>query len=944
MQRLLGRSVAWARSTRRVGRPFQVALGAALVIATPFVGVASATSSSGVAATASSGAASPKPVWYRVYPAPSDPSVNPTYDPATSGSPMSGFGQAAVGSLSPVRVPTVPAPPEPVAPAVGGGGGGGSSGGGGGGGGTPSPPAPPAGGAANLVAAYGFDEGSGVSVADASGNGNTGTIANAAWSTAGKFGNALSFNGSSAKVSVPDSASLDLTSGMTLEAWVQPATATSSWRDVVYKGSDAFYLEASSSSGGSPVGGGIIGNSHAEALGTSALPTGAWTQLAATYDGAMLRLYLNGAEVSSLARTGSILTTNNPLEIGGDGLFGQFFNGLIDEVRVYKTALTASQIQTDMATGIGGGTSQPPSEPPLTGPALVGSWAQPVSSPIVPIHTTELTNGKLLIFDSDTNSLSNPRVFDPVANTFTQVPYNNVADLFCAGHAPLPDGRVLVAGGHNGGYIGIKNTTIFNPANNSWTDVGDMQYPRWYPTLTKLPDGRMLVVSGSTNCPECLNPNVAHPNIATVPEIFNPATNAWTSLPSASLNLPLYPHMYVLPDGRVFAAATQEDAIQSQVLNLSTNTWSPVGSGVVDGGSSVEYAPGKILKSGTAWNPDYPAKNAAATAYVIDMNQASPNWRQVASMAFPRTQHQLTMLPDGTVLATGGSRNSNVNDRSTAVLAAELWNPATETWTTLSSGSVPRMYHSSATLIPDGRIILGGGGHPNTFGIPEYRYEAYSPPYLFKGARPTISSAPASVNYGQTFTVSTPDASTISKVSLIPQPAPTHAYNMNAGFNSLSFTQTSGGINVTAPANANLATPGYYMLFIVNSSGVPSVASWIHLPAGGGASPTSLAGVTPPTLTTLSLNPRNSFNTWAQTTFATTPSSSATPAHQAGYGPQAASHSFLHTRTITTKNGTYTIVSNPYQDLYCILNGKRVPIPASLRRASAARVPSSGGP
>ena len=290
----------------------------------------------------------------------------------------------------------------------------------------------------------------------------------------------------------------------------------------------------------------------------------------------------------------------------------------------------------------------------------VGSWTHPVSSPIVPIHTTELTNGKLLIFDSDTNSLSNPRVFDPVANTFTQVPYNNVADLFCAGHAPLPDGRVFVAGGHDGGYIGIKNTTIFNPANNSWTDVGQMQYPRWYPTLTKLPDGRMLVVSGSTNCPECLNPNVAHPNIATVPEIFNPATERWTSLPSASLNLPLYPHMYVLPDGRVFAAATQEDPIQSQVLNLSTNTWSPVGSGVVDGGSSVEYAPGKILKSGTARNPDYPAKNAAATAYVIDMNQASPNWRQVASMAFPRTQHQLTMLPDGTVLATGGSTNSNV--------------------------------------------------------------------------------------------------------------------------------------------------------------------------------------------------------------------------------------------------------------------------------------------
>jgi hypothetical protein len=528
-----------------------------------------------------------------------------------------------------------------------------------------------------------------------------------------------------------------------------------------------------------------------------------------------------------------------------------------------------------------------------------------------------------------------------VANTFTQVPYNDVADLFCAGQAPLPDGRVLVAGGHNGGYIGIKNTTIFNPATNTWTDVQQMQYPRWYPTLTKLPDGRMLVVSGATNCPECLNPNVAHPNIATVPEIFNPQTNTWTSLPSASLNLPLYPHMYVLPDGRVFAAASHADAIQSYVLNLSTNTWSPVGSGAFDGGSSIEYAPGKILKTGTAWNPDYPSKNASASAYVIDMNQPSPNWRAVAPMAFPRTQHQLTMLPDGSVLATGGSTNTNVNDRSTAVLAAELWNPATETWQTLSSGVVPRMYHSSATLLPDGRVMIGGGGHPGTFGIPEYRYEAFSPPYLFKGARPTITSVPGTIKYGQTFTVTTPNAATIAKVSLIPQPSITHAFNENAGFNSLSFTQTTGGITVTAPANANLATPGNYMLFIVNSSGAASVASWVHLPAPWEP---SLAGVAPPTFTTLSANPRSSFNTWIQATFATSSSATATR-HQTGYGPEiAASHGNLHTRTITTKNGTYTIVSDPYHDLYCILNGKRVPIPASLRRASATRVLSSGGP
>ena len=117
-------------------------------------------------------------------------------------------------------------------------------------------------------------------------------------------------------------------------------------------------------------------------------------------------------------------------------------------------------------------------------PALVGSWGAPVTLPIVPVHTSMLPNGKLLIFDTETNSSTNPRVWDPVANTFTQVPYNNVANLFCAGHTPLPDGRILVAGGHINAYVGLKNTTIFNPATNTWADVQPMHYGRWYPTVT----------------------------------------------------------------------------------------------------------------------------------------------------------------------------------------------------------------------------------------------------------------------------------------------------------------------------------------------------------------------------------------------------------------------------------------------------------------------------
>ena len=240
-------------------------------------------------------------------------------------------------------------------------------------------------------------------------------------------------------------------------------------------------------------------------------------------------------------------------------------------------------------------------------------------------------------------------------NTFTQVPYNDTANLFCAGHTPLADGRILVVGGHIDAYVGLRNATIFDPATNTWTDVKPMANARWYPTLTRLPDGRMLVVSGSSNCPDCCDSGRRRTTASLpAPEIFDPRPTRGRRVTGANLRLPLYPHLYVLPDGRIFAAATAEEAIASRVLDLNDagrGAWSTAT--IRDGGSSVMYLPGKILKTGTAWNPDYPVTNATAEAWVIDMNQTSPTWRQVQSMAFPRTQHQLTVLPDGTVLATG---------------------------------------------------------------------------------------------------------------------------------------------------------------------------------------------------------------------------------------------------------------------------------------------------
>jgi fibronectin type 3 domain-containing protein len=213
-----------------------------------------------------------------------------------------------------------------------------------------------------LVAAYSFDEGSGTTVSDRSGNGNNGTLVNATWSASGKYGDALSFNGSNAEVNVPSSSSLQLTSGMTLEAWVDPSSVSSGWRDVIYKGNDNYYLEATSTSGGNPDGGGTFGGANGNVVGSAALTANAWSYLSLTYDGSVLRLYVNGALVSTQSQAGAIATSNNQLSIGGDSIYGQFFAGLIDDVRIYKTAITASQIQADMAIPVGG-TPPVPSPP-----------------------------------------------------------------------------------------------------------------------------------------------------------------------------------------------------------------------------------------------------------------------------------------------------------------------------------------------------------------------------------------------------------------------------------------------------------------------------------------------------------------------------------------------------------------------------------------------------
>jgi glucose/arabinose dehydrogenase/fibronectin type 3 domain-containing protein len=205
-------------------------------------------------------------------------------------------------------------------------------------------PVPP-----GLVGAWAFGEGVGATTADASGNGNAATVTGAGWTTQGRYGNALSFNGTGSLVRVADSASLDLTTAMTLSAWIRPAASQSGWRTILQRQVDAYFLNASNTSGPlRPSGGGTVGGSTQLVSGPTANPVDAWTHVALTYDGAALRLYVNGTQVATKAGTGAIQTTDNALWIGGNQPYGEYFNGIIDEVRVYNRALTQADIQTDM--------------------------------------------------------------------------------------------------------------------------------------------------------------------------------------------------------------------------------------------------------------------------------------------------------------------------------------------------------------------------------------------------------------------------------------------------------------------------------------------------------------------------------------------------------------------------------------------------------------------
>jgi glucose/arabinose dehydrogenase/PKD repeat protein len=214
---------------------------------------------------------------------------------------------------------------------------------------TVAPPPP------GLVAGYGFEETTGVSATDTSGNGNTGTVAGPARSAAGRFGRALSFDGIDDRVTVPDANSLDLTTGMTISAWARPSALGTRWRTALFKvrtgGGGLVYGLYANRNTGFPMAEALIGSLR-NATGTAGLPLDQWSHIAATYDGAVLRLFVNGAQTAATTISGALTTSTGELWIGGNPVWAEWYAGLLDEVRVYQRALTASELQADMARSV----------------------------------------------------------------------------------------------------------------------------------------------------------------------------------------------------------------------------------------------------------------------------------------------------------------------------------------------------------------------------------------------------------------------------------------------------------------------------------------------------------------------------------------------------------------------------------------------------------------
>ncbi len=457
-----------------------------------------------------------------------------------------------------------------------------------------------------------------------------------------------------------------------------------------------------------------------------------------------------------------------------------------------------------MLTALPSGTAAP------AGAARVGRWSRPVEVGVIGIHAVLVPTGEVLLYGHrEDDRGSEAHLINPITGDNVDVSLAYRRNVFCSGHSLMPDGRVLVTGGQR--YddprdSGVRNTTVFDPFTRTWTEVARMFRPRWYPSNVQMPDGTTLVLSGL---------GADGVSLVRSMERYDPRSGQYTLLPpSANSDSEPYPRMFLLPDGTVFRAGPNQEGM---LFQPATNRWSFVddmrggwrvaGAAVLlsDGGR-----PRRVLTSG--------GEGPKASAEIIDLAAPSPQWIRTEPMRYARYNHNLVLLADGSVLAVGGGQGPG--HYANPVRIAELYDASAGRWEEMAAQAAARTYHSTAILLPDGRVVSAGddgGDLPRTI-------EYYGPPYLFRGARPAIQSAPDAITHGGDFIVKTPDAADITRVALVRLGSNTHATDFEQRYLDLQFTRGWEELLVTGPLSPRVAPPGYYMLFILNTAGVPAVA------------------------------------------------------------------------------------------------------------------------
>jgi hypothetical protein len=456
----------------------------------------------------------------------------------------------------------------------------------------------------------------------------------------------------------------------------------------------------------------------------------------------------------------------------------------------------------------------------MADPAQVGQWSAPIDLGGIAIHASLLHNDDILIFqyvegNATVDHTSWVGTWNWRTGVTKEAPFAYHRDIFCAGHNTLPNGRVFIAGGHDHmtgqkqSPVGVAETDIYDPLTRSWTPTPLLGEKRWYPSNVGLGNGRTLVFGGQARAGAASN---------TVDE-YDANNNTMRTLPStATKPLGLYPRMFLMANGKVLRCGPQRGSVY---FDPATSSWSNVSpmlyGGRPRGGAVLLPGAQKVLTvgGGSSGSP-------TANAEILDTSQAAPKWRYTGSMNHARLLPNVVTLPNGQVMVVGGGQAFKYTN---PVKIPELYNPVTETWTPMAPQQGSRMYHATALLLPDGRVLSAGQDD----GPLAKTGELFSPPYLFRGSRPTISGAPNTVSRGGQLQFISPGAADITRVVLIRAGSATHEIDTDQRSVPLTFSAAGDTVGAQVPASANVIPAGYYMLFAVNRDGVPSVAPWIRV-------------------------------------------------------------------------------------------------------------------